>query len=112
MIGALAAVASIAGYAQVTPADDSPVGAAAASGASRAALRAENRALQKAVLHSLAKTKGLDSSNIVVVARSKVVTLNGSVPSADQVELAIAAARRVSGVSDVKSNLDVRAEGA
>lgn len=111
-IGAVVAAAATTGHAQVIAGDAVPAVPTVASGASKAAIRAENRALQKAVLRSLSKTKGLDASNIVVVARSKMVTLNGSVPEASQVELAIAVARRVSGVGDVKSNLGVRPEGS
>ncbi|MDR3097471.1 MAG: BON domain-containing protein [Paraburkholderia sp.] len=117
-IGALAVAVATVGYAQVAPAGAGPAVSTAASnsgepaGPGKAALRAENRALQKEVLRSLSRTKGLDASNIVVVARGGVVTLNGSVPQADQVERAIAVARRVSGVGDVKSHLGVRPEGS
>jgi hyperosmotically inducible periplasmic protein len=84
---------------------------ASTGNASRKALRAENHRLQKEVLRNLAKTKGLDASNIIVVARSGVVTLAGSVPEANEAELAAAIARGVAGVTDVKSNLTVRPEG-
>ncbi|MCG5073269.1 BON domain-containing protein [Paraburkholderia tagetis] len=84
---------------------------ASTSNANKKAVRAENRKLQKEVLRNLTKTKGLNASNIVVVARSGVVTLGGSVPEANEAELATAIARGVAGVTEVKSNLAVRPEG-
>ena len=70
-----------------------------------AATKAANRALQKSVLHTLSKTKGLRVSNITIVARSGVVTLEGSVPEESQVELATRAAQSVPGVTEVKNAL-------
>ncbi|WP_091784591.1 BON domain-containing protein [Paraburkholderia steynii] len=79
-----------------------------ASGPSAKVTHAENRRLQKAVVRSLSHTKGVSSGNILVVARSGVVTLAGSVPDAAQIALAVNAARRVDGVKEVKETLAVR----
>jgi hyperosmotically inducible periplasmic protein len=108
---ALVMLAAVTVHAQVSAGDAGSAVPENAGGTSKASIRAANRALQIGVLRSFANTRGLDVSNIVVVARSGVVTLGGSVPDANQVELATAIARRVSGVSEVKSNLSVRPEG-
>ena len=109
--GALLMAVTIFGHAQGGTPDAGSAVPASVSGTSKKAVRAENRRLQKDVLRNLSKTKELNTSNIVVVARSGVVTLGGSVPEASQVELAVAAARGVGGVAEVKSNLVVRPEG-
>jgi hyperosmotically inducible periplasmic protein len=71
--------------------------------------KAENRALQKTVRRALAKTKGLSVTNILVKARSGAVTLQGSVPESQQIELATETTQHVSGVTSVTNNLSVRA---
>lgn len=110
--GALLMAGTVLGHAQAGTADAGSAVPASASGANKTAVRAENRRLQKDVLRNLSTTKGLNMSNIVVVARSGIVTLGGSVPEAGQIELAVAAARGVGGVAEVKSNLVVRPEGS
>lgn len=75
------------------------------------AIRAANRQLEKAVRRAFVKVKGLDSTNIVVVSRQGMVTLNGSVPEASQVELAVTTARNVHGVVAVNNRLSVRPPG-
>lgn len=74
-------------------------------------IRAENRRLQKAVVHDPTHTKGLSAGNIRAVARSGVVTLLSSVSDAAQVELTVTATRRVDGVKDLKESLLVRPAG-
>ncbi|CAB3801482.1 hypothetical protein LMG28688_05367 [Paraburkholderia caffeinitolerans] len=103
---------AVAGHAQVSGAVEAGAAVSAStSNAGRKAEKAENRRLQKEVLRHLLKTKGLDANNIVVVARGGVVTLGGSVPQAHEAELAVALARGVEGVKEVRSNLAVRPEG-
>ncbi|WP_241484891.1 BON domain-containing protein [Caballeronia zhejiangensis] len=77
----------------------------------KGALKAANRKLQKTVLRNLSQTRGLKAGNILVVARGGVVTLAGSVPEAEQIELAVSVARAVNGVSEVRNDLTVRPEG-
>jgi osmotically-inducible protein OsmY len=74
-------------------------------------VRKANRLLAKSVRQALVKVKGLDSTRIVVVGSSGVVTLNGSVPEASQIGLAVAASRGVSGVTAVNDRLSIKEVG-
>ncbi|WP_250475357.1 BON domain-containing protein [Caballeronia sp. GAFFF1] len=80
-------------------------------GNSKAAARAENRALGHAVRRSLTKVKGLDSSRINVLAHGSTVTLAGSAPDQSQITSAAAAAAKVSGVSRVDNRLAINEPG-
>lgn len=88
-----------------------PESTAASPKAMRAAERKANRQLAKAVRRALVKVKGLDSSQIVVVAKSGAILLGGSVPGASQIDLAVSAATGVNGVSSVNNSLTVKAVG-
>lgn len=105
--GALIVLASINAYAQAS--DAAPAATTAAPTAKQT--RAANRALSRKVRSALAKTKGLSVSNITVRARGGDVTLQGSVPQQEMVDLATQAAQGVAGVKSVKSALTIRAEG-
>ncbi|MFM0477019.1 BON domain-containing protein [Paraburkholderia strydomiana] len=74
-------------------------------GPARKAERASDRALAKKVRVALTKTKGLDISNVTVLARKGDVTLDGTVPDDRQVQLAQNGAEGVEGVSSLKNNL-------
>ncbi|MCC8404445.1 BON domain-containing protein [Paraburkholderia sp. MMS20-SJTN17] len=106
--GALIVLASLNAYAQSS---DAAATAAPAATTSAKQTRAANRALQKKVRATLARTKGLTVGNIIVRAREGVVTLEGSVPEQAQIELATNAAQAVAGVTSVKSALTIRAIG-
>jgi hyperosmotically inducible periplasmic protein len=106
--GALVVLASLSAFAQTSDATATTNSAAAPSAAQA---KASNRALQKSVRHTLARTKGLDISNITVRARSGAVTLEGSVPELPQSDIAAQAAGGVAGVTSVKNALTVRAIG-
>jgi len=99
------------GHAQISATVAEPPSASLTASSSEQAMKVENRRLQKAVVRRLSQTKGLSASNILVVARHSVVTLGGSVPAGDQFDLAVAAAKSVEGVSEVKNDLTVRSEG-
>jgi hyperosmotically inducible protein len=73
--------------------------------------RKANRLLSKQVRTALAKVKGLDSGDIVVIAKGSVVTLGGSVPDASQMPLAVTAAQGVQGVTEVHNTLSIKARG-
>jgi hyperosmotically inducible periplasmic protein len=75
------------------------------------AIRAQDRQLAMNVRHALSKTKDLTASGLTVLARSGVVTLNGTVPTDDQIQLAADTASRVPGVKSVKNNLTLRVAG-
>jgi hyperosmotically inducible periplasmic protein len=106
--GALIVLASLNAYAQNT---DASAPAAASPAPTAKQTKQANRALQRKVRSTLARTKGLSMSNITVRARGGDVTLQGSVPEAGQVAIATQAAQGVAGVSSVKSALTIRAEG-
>jgi hyperosmotically inducible periplasmic protein len=97
-----------------------PVYAQEASGASQTAptqpqtkkaIHKQNWRTENAVRKVLARTKGLVASNIVVVARNGVVTLDGTVPEASQIQLAQNAAQGVPNVKSVKNSLSVKEPG-
>jgi hyperosmotically inducible periplasmic protein len=75
------------------------------------AIRAQNRQLAMNVRHALTKTKDLTGSGITVLAKGGVVTLDGTVPTDDQIQLAADTASHVTGVKSVKNNLTMREEG-
>jgi hyperosmotically inducible protein len=83
-----------------------------ASGASQNAgeSRTANRQLVKDVRRALRKAshRGLRPSNITVRANDGVVSLTGSVPAAEQIDLAINVAKEVPGVQSVNNRLVVR----
>jgi osmotically-inducible protein OsmY len=105
--GALIVLASLNAYAQT----DASAPAAATSAPTAKQTKQANRALQRKVRSTLARTKGLSMSNLTVRARGGDVTLQGSVPDAGQIPIATQAAQGVAGVNSVKSALTVRAEG-
>jgi len=75
------------------------------------AIHAQNRQLAMNVRHALTKTKDLTASAITVLARGGAVTLDGTVPADDQIQLAADTASRVTGVKSVKNNLILREAG-
>ncbi|WP_241241163.1 BON domain-containing protein [Burkholderia cenocepacia] len=86
----------------------SAVSAASASGSeSRKATKAADRKLRKQVAGVLARTKRLDSSRLLIFAKSGVVTLSGEVADAEQAALAVSAAQRVPGVGEVRNRLRI-----
>lgn len=81
---------------------------ASASGSeSRKATKAADRKLRKQVAGVLARTKRLDSSRLLIFAKSGVVTLSGEVADAEQAALALSAAQRVPGVGEVRNRLRI-----
>jgi hyperosmotically inducible periplasmic protein len=85
--------------------------AMASAPTSAKAMRKANRLLSKNVQRALVKVKGLDSTNIVVQAKNGAILLGGTVPEADQMQMAVTAAQGVSGVQSVQNALRVRAIG-
>ncbi|MCC8395673.1 BON domain-containing protein [Paraburkholderia sp. MMS20-SJTR3] len=79
---------------------------------STAEIRTANRQLARDVRRAFraAKNQGLRASNVTVRASNGVVTLTGSVPTAEQVELAASVAKGVSGVQSVINRVAVRKE--
>jgi hyperosmotically inducible periplasmic protein len=100
-------LASVGSHAQT---DASTENASSSTGTSltKKQIRHQNFALEKTVRHTLQKTKNLDSSNIVIVARGGNVTLEGSVLEAGQIDLAGESAARAPGVKHVDNRITVR----
>ncbi|KML58868.1 hypothetical protein VL15_12170 [Burkholderia cepacia] len=104
MIALSAAAQESPGVAASTPAS-APT---SASGSElRKATKAADRRLRKQVAGALARTKRLDSSRLLIFARSGVVTLSGEVVDAEQAALAASVAQRVPGVSEVRNRLRI-----
>jgi hyperosmotically inducible periplasmic protein len=109
VIGLLATAAfGATGYASAQTASDT---AAPSAQQSKKATHAQNRQLEKAVRHALTRTKHLDSSSIEILARNGVITLDGTVPSDDQIPKAGQAASSTPGVNAVTNNLVMREQG-
>ena len=104
--GAALVLAAATVYAQGSE-TDAVVQATGASAPSAKSIRAANRQLAKTVRRALIKVKGLDSGKIVVVAKGGAVLLGGSVPDANQIELAVSSAKTVNGVISVNNSLTV-----
>jgi hyperosmotically inducible protein len=103
---AMAALTSIPAYSQSESTND-----AGPSAPTKKELRAQNRALEKAVRKSFAKTKNLDPSGIYVIPRNGTVTLEGDVIDASQIDLAGQAAAATSGVAHVNNKITIRYPG-
>lgn len=70
---------------------------------------AEDKQLIKSVRRRLARTSGLNPSNVSVLAHGGVVVLSGTVPDEKDAEAAAAAAAQVPNVTSVISKLTIRA---
>ncbi|RQH04374.1 BON domain-containing protein [Paraburkholderia dinghuensis] len=73
--------------------------------------KAQNHALNKKVRAALVKTKGLKTENIIVKAHGDAVMLEGTVPDASQIDLAMTAAKGVPGVASVDNHLTIKEPG-
>lgn len=100
-------------HAQPQAAGSAPAAQAAAGSSPTAGeIKAANRQLVRDVRRAFrsARSQGLRASNITVRANNGVVTLTGSVPAADQVDLATNIAKGVPGVQSVTNRVAVRKE--
>jgi hyperosmotically inducible protein len=77
----------------------------------RKAMRAADRKLSRDVRKAIGKGGDVDMSRLEVIARSGKVTLAGSVPEEDQVDLATQRAKSVSGVVDVANRVGIDVPG-
>ncbi|TKC91148.1 BON domain-containing protein [Trinickia terrae] len=103
--GVACVVLACSAYAQAS--DTAAAPAATASAPSAKAVKKANRTLGYTVRKALAKTQGLDVSNISVRARGGAVTLTGTVPDQGQIDAAGEAAKGVKGVTSVANKLSV-----
>ena len=87
------------------------IAAAVACAASRSTPHAaapDDHTLQLRVQTSLNNAVGVHGSEVTAEVNQAVVTLSGTVHSQAEVDAAVAAARRVDGLKDVRSNLRVQ----
>jgi hyperosmotically inducible protein len=68
----------------------------------------DDKVLEARVKAALASEDGLDAKNVKVETYRGVAQLSGFVPDQRTVDRAVAAARRVTGVRDVRSNIQLR----
>ncbi|AFR17072.1 unnamed protein product [Burkholderia pseudomallei] len=107
----VAALACGNAFAQASGAAAEASAPAAAQNASKAAAktaRKSNRKLGYAVRKAISKVNGVNVSNITVRTKGGVVTLEGSVPDASQIDKAVEAAKGVAGVVSVNNKLSVQ----
>ena len=111
-LGAAVIAACVTGnvYAQASDAAASEAPAAAKSASKGAAKSAKqaNRKLGYAVRKAITKVNGVSVSNLVVRTKGGVVTLEGTVPDAGQIDKAVEAAKGVPGVTSVNNKLNVQ----
>jgi hyperosmotically inducible protein len=106
-IVAVAALASIPAYSQSSATDTT----AASPAPTKKQMRAQNRALEKAIRKSFQKVQNLDPAGIFIVPRNGNVTLEGDVPEAAQIDLAGQAAAATPGVTHVNNKIHLRYPG-
>jgi osmotically-inducible protein OsmY len=104
---AAATLASIPAYAQ----NDAASTTAASPAPTKKEMRAQNRAVERAIRKSFAKVKDLDATGIFIIPRGGNVTLEGDVPEAAQIDLAVQAATATAGVTHVNNRLTIRYPG-
>jgi len=111
-LGAAAVAVCLSGsvYAQSSEpaASEAPAAAKSASKAAAKSAKQANRKLGYAVRKAISKQNGIDVSNITVRSKGGAITLEGSVPDAEQIEKAEAAAKTVPGVTSVSNKLSVQ----
>jgi hyperosmotically inducible periplasmic protein len=105
----LTAVACVTVACSVYAQDNSAASGAAATTTTAAPVSAKkvDRKLGYTVRKALAKSQGLDVSNITVRSRSGAITLTGTVPSQGQIDEAGKVAQGVAGVKSVSNKLTV-----
>lgn len=110
----LAALALVPVFAMATTAfaqTTSPVPASGAAITNKKQIRRANWQVETQVRKSLTRTKGLVTSDIRVVARGNTITLDGTVPEENQVQLAQDAAQAAAPKKAVVNNLSVKEAG-
>jgi len=82
-----------------------------AAAAAKKSARKTNRLLARDVRKALIRADDVDLSRMTVLARGGKVTLSGSVPEEDQIQLAEQHAKEVAGVTTVASRLAIAMPG-
>jgi osmotically-inducible protein OsmY len=111
-LGAAAVAVCLSGnvYAQAseTAASEAPAAAKSASKAAAKSAKQANRKLGYAVRKAISKQSGVDVSKLIVRSKAGVVSLEGSMPDAAQIDKAVETAKGVPGVTSVSNKLNVK----
>jgi len=108
VVGAAIVLASVNGWSQTSEPGSLAGSNGAASGAVPGTAAKSNRALRKRVYAAFAKHSEIDAGSISVTAKDGVVTLNGTVPDAQQLDEVAGIAKGVQGVVSVTNRLTVQ----
>ena len=108
VVGAAIVLASVNGWSQTSEPGSLAGSNGAASGAVPGTAAKSNRALRKRVYAAFAKHSEIDAGSISVTAKDGVVTLNGTVPDAQQVDEVSGIAKGVPGVVSVTNRLTIQ----
>ncbi|MFH5252716.1 BON domain-containing protein [Burkholderia semiarida] len=117
VVAGFVALSPLAGHAQSATAAAPAEQAASAPASPRAAKKAEraaDRAFAKKVRQAIVRAPGVGHAQVITVfanAKTGDVTLAGQITDESQDRAAVDAARRVPGVTSVKSRLQLRLEG-
>ncbi|HTI38264.1 MAG TPA: BON domain-containing protein [Vicinamibacterales bacterium] len=91
----------------ICPVASAGCGASSGGAASHAMSTTDDATISTRVKTALLNEPGVNATAINVATASGVVTLSGQVKSADEEQKAVATAKRIPGVRDVKSELKV-----
>ncbi len=100
-VAVAASVVSAAAFAQSTPSSEQPT---------RSSIRKANHKLENTVRMALTRAK-VDATDVRIVARGGKVTLDGTVPDQNMIQVAGSSAGTVDGVTSVQNLLTMREEG-
>ncbi|CAB3776734.1 BON domain-containing protein [Paraburkholderia caffeinilytica] len=108
VVGALAVIASVNGWSQTSepgnPSRSTGIGPNTVRGTASAA----NRALRKQLYAALAKRSEIDAGSISITAKDGIVTVNGTVPDAEQLDEVTSIVKSVQGVVSVVNRLTIQ----
>jgi hyperosmotically inducible protein len=112
-IVALLLSASAVSYAEssYSPPITNHIAQPSSAAAAKKSTRAANRKLAKDVRSALTKGGDVQMSRLVILAKSGSVTLTGSVPEQNQIQLAEEHASTVGGVTKVVNRLSIETPG-
>ncbi|CDY77686.1 Predicted periplasmic or secreted lipoprotein [Caballeronia glathei] len=110
-VGAMATMIAVASLGMGTAAFAQDAGAKATPVAATTSSKSADRQLAHSVRKALNKTKHLDTADVRVRAKHGVVSLDGTVPDAGQIQEAGTVAGSVKGVSSVHNLLAVHEVG-
>jgi osmotically-inducible protein OsmY len=82
-----------------------------AAAAERKSAHKDDRLLAKSVRKALTQSNDVDLARMTVLAKSGKITLSGSVPEEDQIQLAEQHAKAVAGVTTVANRLVIATPG-